>query len=328
MSSQSRNGHARQSRGILDDFIARSALLAGLYFFVGNVFQQTYLRTFGVRVGLVEIGHLVPKFSDPIIVIYAFALWTVLTRLPDRWYNHIAELANPTTWRGRSDFLLRLLGSSVTYLLFLIANSFEIYALRYTPSSILEYVLPTSSFFSRLPTLVWCFMLCLALLGVYYRYTQVRRHQLDEIWRQRRRFMWVTFQSVLPIVLIHGLITFGFVVPSNYGVFKAELDIKRMKGTDLVRVEELVMSSPTCIPATPISSATSPDVSYYCYKFTPTVVDEVHYLGSFANNELLVVFPLNRPMSLELCIVSRTIVQSIRLARPGSLAGSYWFLWR
>lgn len=114
-------------RGVLDSFLQRAALFTAIYLLVGNVFQQSYLRSLGLRVGLIDPSHLLPSFTDIYVLAYVTLVWGVASRYPDRWYNHVAEMLNLSTWRNPGDFISRGFGVLMVWLLFLLTNYWEIW---------------------------------------------------------------------------------------------------------------------------------------------------------------------------------------------------------
>lgn len=110
-------------RGILDDFLARSALLVMIYAVVNVVYQQSYLNYLGFRVGLWPIATALPLLTDFLIAFYASMIWLFLARFPNRWFDTVAELFNLGTWRDRETWLFRGLSLFLAYLVFRFTSS-------------------------------------------------------------------------------------------------------------------------------------------------------------------------------------------------------------
>jgi hypothetical protein len=323
------NSHAhKKPRGILDDFLAKTALLTGLYFAATFVFQQAYLHELGVHVKLLEIGFTGSRLTDPFIIGYTFALWAILTRMPNRWYNHIAELANPVTWRNPRDLRLRAIAICLAIWLIIgpgvVELAWEALVIKKdSHHTILDFLLPSLAYFSKPYMLPWCIGLGLVLFLAGCKYIQVRRSGLDEIQRRNRKLIWVTFQVFVPIALVYSLATFWFVLPANYGAYNARRDIREAQDDGLGKVEQIVLSSPTCIPANKrIQSATSlenlyvfEDAANFAGVVTPT--ESVHYLGQYADTELFIVVSTTAPMTsgntIDACLLSADVIKSIHL---------------
>lgn len=304
--SQETGPHS-SSKGILNGFVEKSILLTGLYFFIGNVFQQTYLRTIGIRSGMIDSNQIIPNFTNPIIVAYAFSLWIILSRLPERWYKRLAELANPATWRDWANSAFRLLGIFITYSIFNGLNLLHIYKMGYFASSTSEYIIPAADYLTRPYTLELCVIYGIILMVIYFIYTSIRRKQLTQVLGKNRRFMSVALHGIAPAASIYLAITVAFILPANYAVLKAKTDINRMRVTEQAKVVELVLREQSCIPTQKLSSS-------YIYK-SDLQKKKVHYLGIYSDIDAFIIYPLNQnENNYDICLVQTSIIQSLQLS--------------
>ena len=172
-------------RGVLDSFLQRAALFTAIYLLVGNVFQQSYLRSLGLRVGLIDPSHLLPSFTDIYVLAYVTLVWGVASRYPDRWYNHVAEMLNLSTWRNPGDFISRGFGVLMVWLLFLLTNYWEIWMVGqpFVPS--FENLVPSAAFFARRETVAVLLGFGLVVAIVYWLYGWIRSSELGML---KKRF--------------------------------------------------------------------------------------------------------------------------------------------
>ncbi len=190
-------------------------------------------------------------------------------------------------------------------------NIYQISNSGIQPVSKLEFLLPHSAFLSQVETFWLCILLGIILLVIYLKYAQIRRKQLNEITKRNRRTLLVILYGVVPPAIIYCAITFSFVFPANYGIFKAKTDIQRLFGSNLALVEDLVIASESCVPSTP-----SPNASDSTFLFSPQPHQEVHFLGSYGGNQMFIIFDQQASSDdFEICIINESALKSIQLAK-------------
>jgi len=96
--------------------------------------------------------------------------WVFLTRLPDRWFNTVAELFNRGTWRDRETWVVRTLSLFVPYFLFYAIGIYDnITRQGFVRPFHRERLFPTQELFSQPVALMAFGGLCLAFgAGVMY----------------------------------------------------------------------------------------------------------------------------------------------------------------
>jgi len=119
------NKHHSQS--VLDSFIQRAVLFSALYLVIGSVYQQAYLHTLGgLRISVIDPNQLLPAFNNIYLLIYVAMLGLIGIFLPDRWYSHIAEVFNLSTWHGDEIIYPRISAIFLAYEVFGLTNIYEI----------------------------------------------------------------------------------------------------------------------------------------------------------------------------------------------------------
>lgn len=305
-------------RGILDDFLARSALLVMIYAVVNVVYQQSYLNYLGFRVGLWPIATALPLLTDFLIAFYAFMIWLFLARFPNRWFDTVAELFNLGTWRDRETWLFRGLSLFLAYLVFRFTSSYDIISRRLTSPTQREMLFPAQELFSQLSALVVFGLFCLAfLLGVgYYRY--IRSLGIRQATPTRRWHARLFLNGMLPGGLLILMATVFLIFPSWYGRQRARLDVRRLAEEDLQVVSNLALvGDPVChmpqpLPGSPTSGAVQ----------APT--QRLHFLGRLQDLYLLLVVEKQAPSSTPgdtvpafyPCLVSASSLRSVELGNP------------
>ncbi len=289
-------------RGVLDSFLQRAALFTAIYLLVGNVFQQSYLRSLGLRVGLIDPSHLLPSFTDIYVLAYVTLVWGVASRFPDRWYNHVAEVLNLSTWRNPSDFISRGVGLLAVYLLFLLTNIGEILWSKEPVEFSFENLVPSVAFFSRPETALVLLVFGVLIAIVYGMYSKVRSSELEMLYKPNSNFMWVVLQVGLPVFLLYMICTFGISVPASYGAYKADLDLERMRGQPIQRITYIKGSGVLCFN----NSDT--------YQYTAGTFPEAHFMGQFGARSMFVIFNNTGPNNV--CLIDDRHIEFMQLADP------------
>ena len=299
-------------RGLLDQFLSRSALLVAIYLFLNTTFQQAYLGYLGLHVGLWSIASSLPLLSDFMVGFFAFALWAVLTRIPDTWFNMLAELANPATWRERETQYYRMMSGALITAIFVVSNGLYMRArqgaFQFNPA----ILLPTPEFFSWLGTLIIYGILSgIGCVGILY-YLKLRHQGHRQFNPVIRRRMRILINIVLPSTFIIGSMTIFVVLPSTYGVFLAKRDINRMLQNDYQKVESLVFVAPVCDLAMEYTD------SYYIWKPQGKKYS-IQYLGELSDMHLFSLVDTSlstnrsKPIVFRPCMVNSRNVISVQL---------------
>lgn len=311
---------ASPPRGLLEQFISKSILLAATYFLIATLYQQAYLRHLGLRVGLLNVSGLLPVLTDVNVVVYTFGIWALLTRLPERWYSHLAELANPRTWHPLTPTpWLRLSGMLIVWGLMVITGVVEL--LR-TGRAFQWYepLVPTGASFARIETVTLFLLLWCALAVLYVRYSRLRRRGLEATLRRNRRSMRVMYEVAGTCAFAAFVFAFGLTFPSFYGASKARMDMRRMAGQPLMRVERLTSRHAPCSDAISQAGSDAEAPTYhYVYQRSRT---ELHYLGTLMGQHLFILFDAHpdsgeaQPERFRACLASVDNVYSMKLDRP------------
>lgn len=298
----------KTDRRTISGFLQNAIVLTGLYFFIGGVYHQAYLRELGVRVGFVNLNELVPRYTDPLILIYTFALWLLVNRLPDRWFARFAEFVSPENFRHATDFGLRLGALVIIFILIVIGNNIYILLEELKPAHPWEQIIPSTTFLARPLTALGFAFLVAGLVLLYYHYTRIRRRQLAEATSKNRQFMKIVLVIVVPIFIVYGTFAVSFVFPSFYGALRANIDVTRMRDRELARVHQLQFEGATCLP-------TASGVNGH-FVYEEDITEELHYLGEFADRLIFLEFSLDQlddpEESYSICAVVPERVTSIK----------------
>lgn len=278
-------GSARP-RAILEDFLQKAVLLTGVYLVITSVFNQSYLRYLGLRVGLLDIGQAISSQVDIVMVLYPLILWAVLVRIPDRWYQHLAELVTETSWRRLPDVYLRFISLFVVWGVFQVGVYLDLVIFRTKPSSKFEYFVPTTSFLSSPTNFALAVVVGLICFAAYHYHLRWRDAGLTQLRNFNRIYLGAIYHIGIPFVLCYSVVILGLTVPAVYGSFKARLDIFRTWGTDVARVRIMGMNQATCLPVAISSDSLKDGVIFQDRPGKP----DVHYVGSQLGREIFVVF--------------------------------------
>jgi Na+-transporting methylmalonyl-CoA/oxaloacetate decarboxylase gamma subunit/nitrate reductase NapE component len=236
-----------RQRGLLDQFLARSALLASIYLVVNVLHQQAYLDYLGLRIGLWPIASALPLLSNFFVGLYSFIIWAIITRLPDTWFNHLAEITNLATWRNSETWSLRIGGLTVVFLLLISSNILFLSTVGGQPLSAWNIVWPTGEYFAWVGTaVIFSFIFALICAVSMISYIKIRDQGLHQLVPKKRRSMRFLINSSLPACLLLMLITVFLVIPSWYGAKRAQNDIRRLAEYEYQLVRRLELQHPSC----------------------------------------------------------------------------------
>ena len=273
----------RHRRGVLDDFLARSALLVVIYAVINVVYQQSYLNYLGFRVGLWPVATALPLLTDFLVAFSAFMIWVFLSRFPDRWFDTVAELFNLGTWRDRDTWLFRGLSLFLAYLAFRLVSSYDIFSRDLTSPTQRDMLFPAQELFSRTSAVVVFGLLCLAFAAevVYYRY--IRSLGIRQATQRHRLYARLFLNGMLPGGVLVLMATAFLIFPSWYGQRRARADVRRLARENLQVVSNLAIEGDLACHVPEPLPGSSPS------RATQQPKPRVHFLGRLQDFYLLLV---------------------------------------
>jgi len=295
-------------RGILEDLLARSALLVIIYAVINVVYQQSYLNYLGFHVGLWPVATVLPLLTDFLVAFYAFILWVFLTRMPDRWFNAVAELFNLGTWRDWHAWLFRGVSICAVYLFLLFVSALDILRQKRTPLFWRDVLFPTQELFNQTWVLALFGLLSLTFMAILWYYRQIRRLGIRQVTPARRSQARMFLNGILPGGMLVLMAIAFLVAPSWYGRQRAVADLQKLarQGLQVVSDARLADSS-SCRMSALLSGGAQRRM-------------RVHFVGQLQN--LLLFLEVQRlPPDTDLrtvpqfypCLVSPSNVRSVEL---------------
>jgi hypothetical protein len=307
-------------RGVLGSLLARSALLAFIYAALNVIYQQSYLSYLGFCVGLWPVATALPLLTDVLIAAYAFMIWVILTRVPDRWFDTAAEIFNLATWRDGKTILYRLVSLATAYCVFIGLNLANILRSGVTSTSICRRLFPTLEMFGQTATFWVSLVLTIVFLAGVWYYWRVRKMGIHQATPARRRRTAVLLNGAFPGGLVLGLAFVFLVVPSWYGRSRAQTDLERLVTENRQKAEHVLFddhSGDLCEEAATLAEQAAPEVK--------TLETSKHFIGRMQDLYLFIVLvrpekgsgSVDEVVGFYPCLVSTSSLHGIEFDRVG-----------